>query len=54
MLDVTIPSTDGRELKMKRYTKPEKLHQLILGQLGLTLPEQAPPEIKLPQQDPAN
>ena len=24
MLDVTIPATDGRELRMKRHTKPEK------------------------------
>lgn len=38
MLDVTIPATDGREVRMKRYTKPEKIHCLLLDQLGLTLP----------------
>jgi len=48
MLDVTIPTTDGREIHMKRHTKPEKLHQLLLNQLGLTLPAQPPPEIKSP------
>jgi transposase len=48
MLDVTIPTTDGREIHMKRHTKPGKLHQLLLNQLGLTLPGQPPPEIKTP------
>ena len=45
MLDVTIPTTDGRQIRMKRHTKPEKLHQLLLNQLGLILPSQPPPEI---------
>ena len=48
MLDVTIPATDGRELRMKRYTKPEKVHHLLLDQLGFTLPAQPPPEIRNP------
>jgi transposase len=48
MLDVTIPATDGRELHMKRYTKPEKVHYLLLDQLGFTLPAQPPPEIRTP------
>lgn len=48
MLDVIIPATDGREVKMKRYTKPEKVHQLLLDQLGFTLPGQPPPEIRNP------
>lgn len=48
MLDVNIPATDGRVLQMKRYTKPEKLHHLLLDQLGFTLPAQPPPEIHLP------
>jgi transposase len=46
MLDVTIPATDGREVRMKRYTKPEKDHQLLLDKLGFTLPAQPPPEIR--------
>ena len=45
MLDVEIPATDGRTLRMKRHTKPEKIHQLLLDQLGITLPAQPPPEI---------
>ena len=49
MLDVTIPATDGRELRMKRYTRPEKVHQLLLDQLGFTLPAQPPPEIRNPK-----
>ena len=49
MLDVTIPATDGRKLRMKRYTKPEKVHQLLLNQRGFILPEQAPPEIQNPK-----
>lgn len=48
MLDVTIPATDGRELRMRRYTKPEKIHHLLLDQLGFTLPGQPPPEIRGP------
>jgi hypothetical protein len=48
MLDVNIPATDGRELRMKRYAKPEKVHHRLLDQLGFTLPEQAPPEIHNP------
>ncbi len=49
MLDVTIPTTDGRQLRMRRYTKPEKVHQILLDQLGLTLPTQPPPEIRNPK-----
>jgi transposase len=48
MLDVTIPATDGRELRMRRHTKPEKIHRLLLDRLGLTLPAQPPPEIRNP------
>lgn len=48
MLDVTIPATDGREVRMRRYTKPEKVHQLLLDQLGFALPAQPPPEIRNP------
>lgn len=54
MLDVTIPATDGRELRMKRYTKPEKVHQLLLDQLKLVLPAQAPPEIHCPKESSQN
>jgi transposase len=49
MIDVHIPTTDGRELRMSRYTRPEKQQQLLLAQLKLTLPDQPPPEISAPQ-----
>jgi len=45
MLDVRIPTTDGRYLKMSRYTKPDKCQQLLLAKLHLILPKQPPPEI---------
>jgi hypothetical protein len=45
MLDVHIPTTDGRFLLMSRYTQPDKTQQLLLAQLALTLPEQPPPKI---------
>ncbi len=45
MLDIHLPTTDGREIVMSRYTQPEKEVSLLLEQLSLTLPEQAPPKI---------
>ncbi len=48
MLDVHLPTTDGREIVMSRYTQPEKDLCLLLDQMNLTLPEQAPPKIHRP------
>jgi transposase len=45
MLDVHLPTTDGREVVLTRYTQPEKELQLLLDQLKLTLPAQPPPKI---------
>jgi len=45
MLDVSAPTTDGRWIKMSRYTKPDKAQNLILAQLKLILPKQPPPQI---------
>ena len=45
MIDVHLPTTDGRHIVMSRYTQPEKDVSLILAQLGLTLPEQPPPKV---------
>jgi len=53
MLDVHLPTSDGREIIMSRYTHPEKDLQLLLDQLKLMLPEQAPPRITLPPTDSA-
>lgn len=45
MLDVHFPTTDGRELIFTRYTQPEPDQQLLLEQLGWTLPQQPPPRL---------
>ena len=45
MLDVHLPTTDGRELRMSRYTQALPEHQMILDQLKLKLPEQPKPKI---------
>jgi transposase len=45
MIDIHIPTTDGRQLKMCRYTKADKAQQLLLSRLKLKLPPQPSPEI---------
>lgn len=45
MLDVVLPTTDGRRLIMSRYTQPTKDHQIILNQMKIDLPPQPPPKI---------
>lgn len=45
MLDVHLPTTDGREIILSRHTHPAKDLELLLDQLKLTLPEQPPPRI---------
>jgi transposase len=45
MIDVHLPTTDGRLLILSRYTQPEPDHQLLLQRLHLTLPAQPPPKI---------
>jgi hypothetical protein len=45
MVDVHLPTTDGRHLVLSRYTQPEKDLQLLLDQLKLVLPAQLPPKI---------
>lgn len=45
MVDVHLPTTDGRRLVMPRYTQPEQEHRMILDLLGLSLPAQPPPRI---------
>ena len=47
MIDVHVPTTDGRELRMSRYTKPDKAQQLLLERLKIKLPPQPPPEITM-------
>ena len=46
MIDVHLPTTDGREVILTRYTQPEPDQELLLRQLKLQLPEQPPPKIR--------
>ena len=45
MIDVHVPTTDGRELVLTRYTQPEPELALLLEQLKLDLPAQPLPKI---------
>ena len=45
MIDVHLPTTDGRHVILSRYTEPEKDHQLLLQRLKLQLPAQSKPKI---------
>lgn len=49
MVDVHIPTTDGRELWLTRYTQPEPELKLLLERLRLELPPQPPPKITAAQ-----
>jgi len=49
MVDVHVPTADGRELVLSRYTQPEAEHRMLLDLLRLTLPEQPPPKISTKQ-----
>ncbi|MBI3776865.1 MAG: hypothetical protein HY273_15205 [Gammaproteobacteria bacterium] len=44
MIDVMIPTSDGREIQLTRYTQPEPELKLLLDRLKLTLPELTLPE----------
>ena len=45
MIDVHLPTADGRELVLTRYTEPEPELSLLLQKLRLELPAQPPPKI---------
>jgi len=45
MIDVHLPTTDGRELHLNRTTQPEPDLQLLIQQLKLELLPQPPPRI---------
>jgi transposase len=53
MVDVHLPTTDGRKLIMPRFTEPEAQQQMILQKLGLSLPAQPPPRIRSADLSPA-
>ena len=45
LLDVEVPTSDGRWLVLSRYTQPDAAVSLVLGQLQMQLPEQPPPRL---------
>ena len=47
MVDVHLPTTDGRHLVLPRRTQPTPDHRLLLRQLDPRLPEQPAPRIAL-------
>jgi transposase len=48
MVDVHLPTTDGRTVMLSRYTEPEMDQAILLQQLKLALPAQPPPRITPP------
>lgn len=48
MIDVHLPTTDGKTVILTRHTEPSKEVKLLLEELKLTLPAQPPPKIKAP------
>lgn len=45
MIDVHLPTTDGREVILSRYTQPTPEIKMVLEKLKLKLPAQPPPQI---------
>jgi transposase len=45
MIDLHLPTTDGRKVIMSRYTQPEPELQMLLKQLRLSLPDQPRPRV---------
>lgn len=45
MIDLHLPTTDGRKVIMSRYTQPEPELQMLLKQLRLSLPNQPRPRV---------
>jgi transposase len=49
LIDVWLPTSDGRWLIMPRYTQPECDQQIVLDLLKMKLPPQPPPRIRASQ-----
>lgn len=45
MIDVHLPTTDGRHIILSRFTEPNDDQQLLIQRMQLHLPEQPPPKI---------
>jgi hypothetical protein len=48
MIDVYLPTTEGNELLLRRYTQPDKDQLLLLSRLNLTLPDQPKTQLFAP------
>jgi hypothetical protein len=54
MIDLHLPTTDGRKILMSRYTQPEPELQMLLKQLRLSLPNQPRPRVTADGQVPGH
>ena len=54
MIDVHLPTTDGREIILTRTTEPEPELRLLLDRMNLALPAQPPPRIAAPALPPTH
>ena len=45
MVDVVMPTTDGRVVTLPRYVEPQKDVAILMDRLGLALSAQPPPKI---------
>ena len=52
MIDLELPTTDGQEIILSRYTEPEDDVRLLLKRMGLQLPGQSPPRIRAASSNP--
>ena len=52
MLDVHLPTNDGRELVLTRHTEPDADLRLLLAHMKLNLPPQPPPRLRIPSTEP--
>ena len=48
MVDVQLPTTDGRTVILSRYTEPEVDQAVLLQRLKISLPAQSPPRVLIP------
>jgi hypothetical protein len=45
MVDVQLPTTDGRTVILSRYTEPGVDQAILLQRLDMSLPAQPPPRV---------
>jgi hypothetical protein len=45
LIDIEIPTTDGRQIKLTRRSEPEAELKLLLNKLKLELPARSSPKI---------